>query len=393
MEYQHGGDIYSQEILLDYSANINPLGMPKGVREELKRCMDSHICSVYPDSRCRELRAALGKHHGLPEQWIICGNGAADLIFGLTAALRPKRGLVTAPSFSEYEQAMETAGCQADHFFLKEEEGFIPDVERMGRHIQRMFREGNAYDMVFLCNPNNPTGIPVKRDQVEELARICGETGAVLVVDECFCDFMDVPEDYSILPSLDHLSHVFVLKAFTKVYAMAGLRLGYGICSHESLLEDLQRVRQPWSVSGLAQRAGVCALGERGYVELTREVLGRERQWMSQTLKGLGFKVYPSRANYLLFRDTGERRGWEEKSMDGAETGLETGQKTGQKTGSDKGWLYSRLLARRVLIRSCANYPGLDASFYRVCVKLREDNERLAEQIRQVLAEGGRVLA
>ena len=123
MEYQHGGDIYSQDIQMDYSANINPLGMPEAVRQALRDCLEREVCSLYPDSRCKKLRQALGRHHGVEEQWIICGNGAADLIFGLAAALRPVRGLVTAPAFSEYEQALRSVGCRTDYYYLREDRG------------------------------------------------------------------------------------------------------------------------------------------------------------------------------------------------------------------------------------------------------------------------------
>lgn len=381
MEYQHGGDIYSQKIRLDYSANINPFGMPEEVRDELVRCLDSDVCSVYPDSRCRKLRSALGLHHSLQEQWIICGNGAADLIFGLTAAIKPGHGLVTAPSFSEYQQALAAAGCRTDHFILREEEGFVPDIGEMCGCILKADRQGDAYDIVFLCNPNNPTGIPVEREGVEELAKTCLRTGALLVADECFCDFLDIPQAYSVIPSLCRFENLFVLKAFTKLYAMAGLRLGYGLCSNESLLERLEAARQPWSVSGLAQRAGVAALGAQAYVETTRRVLGHEREWLGGALSGMGFNVYPSRANYLFFRDNEEEarqeRGW--KMEDGTGCRKNWGKKW------EKGWLYHQLLEQQVLIRSCANYPGLDSSYYRICVRLREENRQLVRQMRLVL--------
>ena len=100
MQYQHGGDIYTREIDMDYSANLNPLGLPDGVRKVLESCIHTDVCSVYPDSRCGKLREALGRFHEVPEEWIICGNGAADLVFGLVHACMPRRGLVTAPSFS-----------------------------------------------------------------------------------------------------------------------------------------------------------------------------------------------------------------------------------------------------------------------------------------------------
>ena len=361
MEYQHGGDIYSQDIQMDYSANINPLGMPEAVRQALRDCLDREVCSLYPDSRCKKLRQALGRHHGVEDKWIICGNGAADLIFGLASALRPVRGLVTAPAFSEYEQALRSVGCRTDYYYLREDAGFALDAAGMCSRVQEAAERGEPYDVVFLCNPNNPTGLPVKKEEVEQLAGTCERLGVYLAVDECFCDFLDDSKAYSVIPVLARFKHLFVLKAFTKLYAMAGLRLGYGLCSDSALLERLQEVRQPWSVSGPAQCAGLAALGETDFVEHTRAVIKGERERLSGALQNLGFQVYPSRANYLFFRDREE---------DGI---------------LEKGRLYRELLRRRILIRSCANYPGLDSSFYRICVKLRQDNEQLIREMARVL--------
>ena len=146
MEYQHGGDIYSQDIQMDYSANINPLGMPEAVRQALRDCLEREVCSLYPDSRCKKLRQALGRHHGVEEQWIICGNGAADLIFGLAAALRPVRGLVTAPAFSEYEQALRSVGCRTDYYYLRWDAGFALDAA-----VSRRRQRGGGPTMWCFC--------------------------------------------------------------------------------------------------------------------------------------------------------------------------------------------------------------------------------------------------
>lgn len=177
---------------------------------------------------------------------------------------------------------------------------------------------------------------------------VCKETGTWLAVDECFCDFLDEPEAYSVIPKLKDLDHVIVLKAFTKIYAMAGLRLGYSLCADQELNIRLETVRQPWSVSGPAQRAGIAALKERDYLEATKRLIGPERERMKGKLAELGFQVYPSQANYIFFRDPV----WKERDS-----------------------LYDRLLRRGVLIRNCGNYPGLDSSYYRICVKTAEEND------------------
>lgn len=371
MEYQHGGNIYTQEVEMDYSANINPLGLPEGVRRALRQCLETEVCSLYPDSRCESLRKALGRHHGVPAQWVICANGAADLIFGLVYAIRPKRGLVTAPTFTEYEQALDVTGCRTDHLYLKEENGFRFDIKQLEAQLLRAGEEGRPYDIVFLCNPNNPTGIPISSELVLSAAAACAGTGALLAVDECFCDFLDAPGRYCVVKELGNFKNIFVLKAFTKLYAMAGLRLGYGLCSDQRLMERLLKVRQPWSVSGLAQKAGEAALGEQEYVIRAKKIIGTEREWLRRELLELGFTVYGSQANYLFFKaDLGEK-------------GCLPEEGTGK--GDQKGWLYHGLLERRVLIRSCGNYPGLDASFYRICVKTREENERFMEHMKAVV--------
>lgn len=371
LEYQHGGDIYSQNIEIDYSANINPMGLPDGVRRELLRCVREDVCSVYPDSRCGRLTNALACHHKVPPDWIVCGNGAADLIFALAVSIEtapPPRGLVLAPTFSEYRQAMETAGFQVDSFKLREEERFLPDVSGLCQVIEQAGRRNSPYTLVFLCNPNNPTGIALKRPQVCRIADSCKKMGTILAVDECFCGFLENEEEYSIIPDLEDYENVFVLKAFTKLYAMAGLRLGYGLCSRESILEDLCRMRQPWSVSGPAQYAGVAALEESGYVERTRQLIAGERSWLAGELKGLGFQVYPSVANYLLFKDS-------------------VTEKCTQLNGAQpKGRLYHALLSRGVLIRSCANYEGLDSSYYRICIKTRPRNMEFIRRLTEALA-------
>lgn len=372
MEYQHGGDIYSREIELDYSANINPLGLPPGVRRALAQCVEGPAFSLYPDSACRALRQALERHHKIPAEYIICGNGAADLIFGLAAALRPGRGLVLSPTFTEYEQAMRAAGARVDHLLLDEKKGFVPDIEAICGLIRKGKEKGEPYDMAFICNPNNPTGVPLKKEEVEELAGECQTAGVLLVVDECFCDFMEEREACSVIPALERFKNLFVLKAFTKLYAMAGLRLGYGLSSDVTLLEALTRVRQPWSVSGPAQKAGEAALKEEAYVKAARALIGRERQWLKAQLEDMGFRVYDSRANYLFFRHLPESG---------------TGKRTAGKAAVPGGWLYHRLLEQKILIRSCGNYPGLDSSYYRICVRTRAENEVLADRIRKVMEE------
>lgn len=354
MEYGHGGDIYSQNIKLDFSANINPLGLPEGVKKALYSSLSR--CSQYPDSRCRGLVEELSRYYGLPKEWIICGNGAADLIFSLVFAWRPRRAVIPAPAFSEYSQALKAAGCGITYFDLPPEKGFALDSDRFCDFLKA---SGNLEGgVVFLCNPNNPTGLTIDKDQVRRIGQVCQEKGAMLVVDECFCELTEKPEILSGILWLAENPRLFILKAFTKSYAMAGLRLGYGFCSNTELLEKINQARQPWSVSLPSQEAGKAALGEGEYREKTRRLIPAEREFLKKGLKRLGFQVWDSKANYLFFFDNG--RGERE--------------------------LYRLLRESGVLIRCCGNYRGLTGQYYRICVKTRVENQAFLEILETILS-------
>ncbi|MFR1785333.1 MAG: pyridoxal phosphate-dependent aminotransferase, partial [Ruthenibacterium lactatiformans] len=223
MELTHGGDWagYAAQyggMPLDFSANVSPLGLPQGVRQAVARALDG--ADRYPDPLCRALRKKLSGTLGVPPQSILCGNGAADLIFRLVLAEKPKRALVTAPTFAEYEQALVVAGCTADRFFLREEEGFAV-TEALLERIEP------GLDILFLCEPNNPTGRTTPRALLLRILERCAACGTRLVVDECFNEFLDDPAAHTLLGELEGHENLLLLRAFIKWYAMAGVRLDY----------------------------------------------------------------------------------------------------------------------------------------------------------------------
>lgn len=386
IEYTHGGDIYSRRVELDFSVNVNPLGLPEAVKRAAAASLEN--CGVYPDSSCGRLREALVKKEGVSLGKIVCGNGAADLIFGLAFALKPKNALVLAPTFSEYAQALEASGCRIKRLYLSRERHFFLDPEALIEAIAARDGEGEEkLDLVFLCNPNNPTGQAVKGAQLEPVAALCKKRGIRLIVDQCFEDFLDCPEDYSMIPLLSRFPNVTVLKAFTKSYAMAGLRLGYVLCGDEELAGKLCQVRQPWSVSGVAQEAGIAALKEEAYLTRAREMIREERVWMGERLKQLGFRVYPSMVNYLLFEEAGESGlGGEPPKQEPLKQKLPEQIPLAQNPPTHHS-LKEALLERGILIRSCHNFEGLDGSFYRVCIRRRQENERLIQALAQIKEE------
>lgn len=346
----HGGDWagfaarYGAEApLLDFSANVSPLGLAPAAARAMAEC--AGLCDRYPDPLCRQLSAAIAGAEGTPPEWVLCGNGAADLIWRAALALRPARALVTAPTFAEYECALAAVGCRTERFSLRQEEDF-----RLGEGFLEAIRPG--VDLVFLCEPNNPTGLTTPRPLLERILARCRAAGALLVVDECFGGFLDRPEDHT-LKGLLAPGGLLILKAFTKLYGMAGLRLGYALCADSALLDRLRQAGQPWPVSTPAQAAGLAALGERDYVAAVRALIGRQRPWLARGLRQLGCRVVPGEANYLLFHCPAE--------------------------------LCGPLRERGILLRGCGNYPGLDDGWYRTAVRTEEENRRLLAALEEVL--------
>ncbi len=358
----HGGDVYGRQILWDFSANVNPLGTPEGVKEAVRRSAED--CCRYPDPRCRKLRKVIGEFHRLPPEQILCGNGAADLIFQLSLALRPKQALLLAPGFSEYEQALKAAGCRLDFFFLERRRDFRPEIQPLMEKIRNMEAEGRKPEILFFCNPNNPVGTAVPKREMEALGEFLDEHKIWLALDECFVDFLDHPEEVSLLPETGRFPRLVVIKAFTKLYGMAGLRLGYCVAADAALLKMMESVRQPWSVSCTAQEAGIAALGEVEYREKTRKMITRGRRQVADGLAALGFQVIEPEANYVFFRDT--------------------------RPNAAPFSLHAACLEKKLLIRSCGNYRGLDGRDYRVCVKSREENQVLLDLLKACVDETAR---
>ncbi len=345
-QYRHGGEIYDKKIYLDFSVNTNPLGLPEGVKKALVSRTDNF--ALYPDNRCGGLVNAIGEYEKVDRDFIICGNGASDLIFRLCYALKPKRAMVTAPAFSEYEKALREAGSKVEYCYLEEGEEFCVT----GRLACRLDKQ---LEVLFLCNPGNPVGNLIPDGELEKIMEQCIRYDIFLVMDECFMDFTENAEAHSLKKFLTGNDRIFLLKAFTKQYAMAGLRLGYGICGNRRLLERMRDTGPSWNVSVPAQIAGIEALKEDTYRLKTRELIRQEREYLYHGLKGLGLKVFKPAANYIFFksRDT----------------------------------LYDALLARGILIRQCGNYPQLNKEFYRIAVKKHEENKILLKEIAECLKE------
>lgn len=343
-DYGHGGDVYHNRVRLDFSANVNPLGTPPEVMRAVAESA-SHL-AAYPDPYCSRLREKLAAVHGVDAEDIVCGNGAAELIFQFAAALRPRCALLPVPSFSEYAAALDAVGCEISCFELQRSEGFAVTETILDAVTPET-------DALVLCTPNNPTGRSVDPALLLRILNRCRETGTWLLLDECFLDLTERGAEKSIVPALVEGDRCLVLRAFTKLYGMAGVRLGYAICRNGEFLRSMCRTVQPWNVSAPAQAAGEAALDCREFVACTLALIAEERDYLLRELRALGLQVLPGDANFLMI--------------------------------SGVPGLYEQLLTeRQILIRSCANYRGLTAGDVRIAVRTHAENEQLIAALQEI---------
>ena len=348
----HGGDtvgFFEKYGLtpIDFSVNTNPLGISPSAAESLKRSSESAY--RYPDPMYRNLRKAISSFENIDPEWIVCGNGAADLIWRIVFSLRPGTALITAPTFSEYESALSFLNCNVKHYMLTDIDNFQLDRGFLAEITPDT-------DIVFLCNPNNPTGISIPAELISDIIKKCCDCNAYLVIDECFMDFTCNGHINTAKNYLFNYEKIIILKAFTKLFGMAGLRIGYALSSNKALLDNISAAGQCWPVSTVAEDAAIAALSDAEYIEKAKQLVSVQRDYLSNSLKGLGLKVFDSEANYLFFY-------------------------------TDISNFETKLAECGILIRDCSNYIGLSKGYYRIAVLTEEKNNILLSAIEKITRE------
>jgi L-threonine-O-3-phosphate decarboxylase len=354
-ENVHGGDIYNNRIEYDFSVNINPAGIPENLMEAMRTALEK--VNVYPDINCTKLRSKIADYHRINRDDIICGNGASELLLAVAHGVKPKCIMVTAPSFLGYEHMAKSVGANMVYYPLSEENDFhidekIMDYIEADGHLLNTSCENTEVDMLILTNPNNPTGVLVDKGVLEDIIRKCDERGTVVVLDESFIELCT--EACSFIGEIGEYRNLIVLRAFTKSFAIPGVRLGYLVCSNISLLQQIENHLPEWNVSVIAQSAGLASLDEMQYLTQSRELIKKEREYLTKELEKMHFKVVKSDASFILFYNH---------------------------TGID---LYKRLLDNGILIRNCDNYKGLKKGYLRIAVKSHEDNKVLISALESI---------
>lgn len=348
----HGGDVYTEGLLkgrdlLDYSSNINPLGVPESFKRELNTAVESLV--RYPDIQYRELRKALSKYTGVSQDYFLLGNGAAEII-DLSISL-VKRILIIAPSFAEYEIDAKKWNCSIEYSKLKEVgEELVYDYEDIIDKLKYV-------DGIIIANPNNPNGGTIDKQKFKEILNICEITKKVVIIDEAFIEFTGNKE-HSFIDEVENYECLILIRALTKFFGMPGIRFGYGISSNEDLLFEIKEKQNPWNVNSFAETAAKVVLKDEEYIKSTLEWITEERKYFRSKLKEISFieKVYENNANYLLCKL---------KEIDCNQ-------------------LFHSCLERGIVIRKADNYRGLDERYVRFAVKDRASNDKFLKVLKEL---------
>ena len=363
----HGGNIYkifrekNIDKILDYSSNINPYGLPENLKKEIFEKL--FVLERYPDPDYIELREKIAEKNNLNIENIIVGNGATEIIFLFMKILSPKKVLIVSPTFGEYERAIKAStlandSLEINYFELKEAENFVLNVKNLETELE------NNYDLLILCNPNNPTGQFLKLKKLEEILKICEQKNTKLFVDEAFVEFVEDWENESIINSKENKENLFVIRAFTKFFAIPGLRLGYGICFNNNLLKKMLEKKEPWSVNNIADLAGKTVLDDENYIQKTKEWIKDQKKYMYENLNKIeGLRAYKTEVNFILLK---------------IEDNL-------LKKGLDVKNLRKKMLEKGILIRDASNFIYLNKHYFRLAIKDKLNNEKVIETLTSIL--------
>jgi len=348
---RHGGDIYKNQVELDFSVNTNPFGIPKRVQVVLSEAMSR--LTQYPEYDNASLREEIGKRYQVSAEQVLCGNGASELFMAIVHALQPKQALLPAPGFYGYEHCLKSVNANRKLHLLQEEKGYALTED----FVQDITSE---IDMIFLACPNNPTGRAIEPELFLCIMDRAKELDIPVVLDACFFELMDLSvqdaylqKDLSFAQMIERFPNLLLVNAFTKTMAMPGVRLGFVLSSNPKLLALIHAQLPEWNVSVVAQQAGLAASAETSYVLDCARALTEAKKQLCDGLKACGLTVYEGEANFVM-----------------------------AKLPTEQGELFERLLQKKILIRKCDEFVGLEDGFVRIAVKSSEWNEKLLEAIR-----------
>ncbi len=352
----HGSDIEKiceyyhlrKEEIINFGANVNPLGLSENVKEQL--CAHLDLLSSYPDREYTSLRKAISRYCQIPADFILPGNGSSELISLLIETRNPRHALILGPTYSEYSRELSLSGSTQEYYHLKEEDDFQLDVDDLCQTLKA------GYDFLIICNPNNPTSSAILQDDMRKLLSFCRKYDIFVMIDETYVEFAPDISTVTAVPLTEEFQNLMILRGVSKFFAAPGLRLGYGISGNMDFLRDMKEKQIPWSLNSIGAYAGELMLQDQDYIDRTRNLILSERSRVYNALSLLDdYKVFKPYANFLLLRILKEG-----------------------KTASD---VFETCIKHGLMIRDCSSFQCLEGEFIRFCIMMPEDNSRLLHQL------------
>lgn len=359
-EHFHGSDLekieqvfrIKKEDITSFSANVNPLGISYKLRETLANHIDA--ITSYPDREYASLRKSIGSYVGTDMENILVGNGSTELISIFIQYIKPKKAILLAPTYSEYEREITLAGGICEYHFVKEENNFILDKDVL---LQDLTDDVN---LLIICNPNNPTSVSIPNKTIAEILSYCETHNIFVLIDETYVEFAPDMEQVTSIPLTKDFKNLIILRGVSKFFASPGLRLGYAICSNQEFLKLVNEKKNPWTINSLAAIAGEIMFTDTEYIAQTKNLIFSERKKCCDRMKKRkDLKVYEPTANFVLV-----------KILNDKVTAYE---------------LFEECIKKCLMIRDCSTFKSLDDSFFRFCFMMPEKNEELLDVIFEYL--------
>ena len=352
----HGGNIkqicnkygLNPDEIIDFSASINPLGCPEVVRKAVSEQFND--IRHYPDSECADLRKIIAEKIPCNESNVIIGNGSNELFYLIPRALKPEKGVLLQPTFGEFKDAFSNSNVEVIEVINDDN-----DFPTINTNISRLKSTEDC--MVFLCNPNNPTGQLTLKEDIIELVN--DNPKRLIVIDEAFMDFVEDHEKYSVIKDAPLMDNLIVVRSLTKFYGFPGLRLGY-LVANETIINKLMQYKEPWTVNTIAQVAGMAAINDETFAANTRQYVSGEKSFLYDGLAMIkGIQPFKPTVNFILVRI--------------------------EDRGITSSAIQNLLMKNNILIRNCSNFVGLDEKYFRVAVKTREENQKLLSALKLIM--------
>lgn len=356
----HGGNIgkvinscsIPRSKILDYSSNINPLGISQRVKDFISENTLFRLITHYPDPECKSLRQVLSDYLDIDAENIITGNGSNELIHLVPRVLKCRRALIYQPAFSEYALSLNLAQAKTDFLFAQEQDDFSININKIIAYVPKV-------ELIILCNPNNPTGYLLKKEPLLELIRYCLKYKTYLLIDEAFMEFVDNSRDISLIKQAAIYKNLLVLRSITKFFSLPGLRAGY-LTGNKELIGKFKLFQPTWSVNAFVQETAEKSIADSGFIKKSKAYIKKEREFLFNSLKRIKqVYPYPPAANFIFCKILNNRLGVQDLSK--------------------------QLIKSGVLIRDCSNFKGLDSRFFRVAVRKRKDNLYLLSCLKSIL--------